>query len=153
MLQIVHPAQFFGNQKVMKISGVAGKTCPGLEGAGLKGVMVVFSSENAEFLNGEEREQLMKIIGACKLKEEDVMLVNTAFGKNVNFSWLKNKFNAKVMILFGDVALSNNLLVKKHRAYTIDGVRLVKSEDLSKLLKSQPDKKALWDELRKIFGI
>ncbi len=153
MLQLTHPERLFFNQKVMKINAIVEKNTAGVELKGLKGVVVVFSSPKAEFLQGAEREQLMKIINACKLKEEDVLLVNTAFAKNADFNWLKNTCNARVIIVFGDIKLSANLQLRKHFAYSIDNLHIVKSDEFNALFSSPPAKKALWDELRHIFGI
>lgn len=153
MLQLNHPGLLLKRDKVMITNMVSGVTQAGVQLPGAKGVIIVFHSAKAEFLEGEERSGLMKIVNACKLTEEDVMLVNAAYAKNVSFSWLKNNLKANVIIVFGDIALSHNLNLRAYKAYTIDSVKIVKSEGLAKLLGSQTDKKALWDQLRKIFGI
>ncbi len=153
MLELSHPELLLKRDKVMITNAIGSTIQMGVQLKGLKGVMIVFHSPKSEFLEGEERSQLMKIVSACKLAEDDVMLINTAFAKNVSFSWLKNNLGAKAILVFGEIPLSNNLNLRKYEAYTIDGVRMVKSEGLTKLLGSQPDKKALWDQLRKIFGI
>lgn len=154
MLQIRRPATIFDKQKVYSTgNGVENKTMTGVEVKTGKEVVILFSQPATEILKGEERTQLIKIITACKLKEEDIVLVNTAFAKTALLSWLRKNFPVKTLIVFGEIAVSKNLSLKKHIAYNIDGIKMVKTEPLTKLLTSGADKKALWEELRVIFGI
>jgi len=154
MLQITQPATIFNKQKIYSTgNGVENKTMTGVEVKAGKEVVILFSQPTSETLKGEERTQLIKIITACKLKEEDIVLVNTAFAKTASLSWLRGNFPVKTVIVFGEIAVSKNLQLKKHVAYNIDGIKMVKSEPLTKLLTSGADKKALWEELRVVFEI
>jgi hypothetical protein len=154
MLQITRPDLIFEKQKLFRTQrDVENKDKRGIQIKDGKEVIVLYSSPDNEALAGEERTQLFKIVNACKLKEEDVVLVNAAFAKNFSINWLKSNFWLKTVIVFGDIALSKNLVIRKHVAYNIDGVNIVKSESLTKLLTSAADKKALWEELRKVFGV
>ena len=154
MIELNRPELVFDKQKVYSTgSDVENKTMTGVEVKSGKEVVILFSQAPGETLQGEERSQLLKIITACKLKEEDIVLVNTAFAPNVSLSWLRKNFPVKTVMVFGDMALSKNLVLKKYFAYSIDGLKLVRSEPLARLLKSDADKKALWGELKKVFEI
>lgn len=155
MLQLTTPSLVFNNKKVYKTAVNAENTekSTGVQGNDAKEVVILFTSDANELLTGEERAQLLKIVNACKLKEEDVILVNAAFAKDVSLTWLRKSFAVKTLIIFGEMEISRNLKLRKHYAYNIDGLQIVKSETLQKLFKSDADKKGLWMELKKMFGV
>ncbi|HLP51310.1 MAG TPA: hypothetical protein VK154_10530 [Chitinophagales bacterium] len=154
MLQLTSPSLIFNKKKLFKTAvAVENSKTVGIEGKDAAETVLLFTSEAGELLKGEERTQLMKIVSACKLKEDDVVLVNASFAKNLSLAWLRKSFPVKTLIVFGDMEISKNLKLRKHYAYTIDGVQMLKSEPLQKLFKSDADKKALWMELKKVFGV
>lgn len=117
-----------------------------------KTVVVFFEDKNNEQLPATENEQLFKILTACKLKEEDVLLLNTAFQKHT-LATLRTVYALKAVIVFGDVAISKNMQLKAYQALFVDNIRLLKSEALQVLM-IKPDKKMLlWKELQKIFEV
>lgn len=153
MLKLSNPALLWAKQKLVKTgTGVQNKSQTGIEVKQGKEVVIVYRFTNGDFLAGEERTQLLKILGACKLKEDDVVLINAVQVQNVSLSWLRSNFPLKTLLLFGDIEISKNFQLKKYFTYNIDGLQIVKSEPIAKLLTSAADKKALWEELKKIFG-
>jgi hypothetical protein len=154
MLELSNPALLWAKQKLVKTStGVQNKSITGIEVKQGKEVVVVYRFTAGEFLAGEERTQLLKILGACKLKEEDVVLINVAQVQNVSLSWLRSNFPIKTLLVFGDIEISKNFQLKKYFTYNIDGLQIVKGEPIAKLLTSGADKKALWEELKRVFGV
>ena len=154
MIQISRPALVFDKQKIYRTqSDVEKKALQGIEGKDGNKIMVLFSSATSETLQGEERTQLLKILTACKLKEDDVILVNAAVTKNSSLKWLRKNFQLHTLIVFGEIEISKNLALKKYHTYHIDGLQIIKSEPIAKLIKSAPDKKALWEELKGVFKI
>ncbi len=153
MLKLSNPALLWAKQKLVKTgTGVQNKSQTGIEVKQGKEVVIVYRFTNGDFLAGEERTQLLKILGACKLKEDDVVLINEVQVQNVSLSWLRSNFPLKTLLLFGDIEISKNFQLKKYFTYNLDGLQIVKSEPIAKLLTSGADKKALWEELKKIFG-
>lgn len=154
MLEISNPVQLFAKQKVVNTnSNVENQLLTGIEVKIGKEIVVVYRFDGGEFLAGEERTQLLKILDACKLKEEDVVLINTAKVKSFSLAWLRSNFPVQTLLVFGEIEISKNFQLKKHFTCSIDGLKIVKGEALTKLIKSPNDKKALWEELRKVFGI
>ena len=154
MLEISNPVQLFSKQKLIKTnSHVENKPTAGIEVKKGKEVVILYRFDGGEFLAGEERAQLLKIMGACKLKEEDVVLVNTAVAKSITLTALRERFALKTLLVFGEIAVSQNFELKKYHTYQLDGLQIVKSEPIAKLIKSPADKKALWEELKGVFKI
>lgn len=155
MLQLTSPGLIFARKTVIKTpSGVESTpNLVGIQGNDASETIILFNNEAEELLKGDERTQLMKIVNACKLKEGNVLLVNAAYAKGVSVDWLRKKYPVKKLIVFGDFEISRNLKLKKHWAYTIDGLQLVKTEPINRLFKSDSDKKALWMELKKMYGV
>jgi hypothetical protein len=103
----------------------------------------------------EEWQQLIKMLSACKLTEDDVVCINTAMVSGLSWSSLLQALPVTLIIMFGDLAdeLSANINVAKYNTYQLNGVRLVRSETLATLTKSPPDKAALWNNcLKPIFA-
>lgn len=103
----------------------------------------------------DEWQQLVKILGACKLTEDDIVCINTANVKGLSWSSLSRALPISVVVMFGNLTgyLSANVQVHKHITYNLNGVQLVKSEPLSTLIKSQADKGNLWTCLKKVFNL
>ena len=154
MLQLSNPSQLFNQQKIFSLNADVEKIFhKGIELKQGKEIIILYRFDADEFIKGDERVQLLKILSACKLKEEDVVVINTAVAENISLSWLRNNFPVNTLIVFGEIKLTNNLQFKKHIAYNIDGIQIVYSEPITKLLSSANDKKALWIELKKIFKV
>src|ERR1043165_2100827 len=154
MLQISRPDLLFSKQKLFNTgTGVENVKGTGIQAQNGKEVVALYSFAAKAHLEGEERTQLFKILTACKLKEEDVVLGNLAFASQASVNWLRQQFPVKTLIIFGDLPVGRNLQVAKCHTFIIDGVNIVRSEPLSKLLTSAADKKSLWDELKVVFGV
>ena len=148
MIKITQPETLLSKQKVFSINNLVENKLVG----GKQSVVVFFENKGIEPLPAAEKEQLFKILTACKLKEEDVLLINTEFNKT-SLSVLRASYPVKVAIAFGDIAFSKNIQPKNYHALFVDNIRLLKSEALP-LLMSKPDKKKLlWAELQKIFEL
>lgn len=155
MLELTSPGLIFARKTVIKTpTGLENApNAAGIQGNDAAQTVILFNNEADELLKGDERTQLMKIVAACKLKEENVLLVNAAYAKGVSVDWLRKKYPVSKLIVFGDFEISRNLKLKKHWAYTIDGLQIVKTEPINRLFKSDADKKALWMELKKMYGV
>ena len=166
MQQITEPELLFQSEKIFRTHA------EGLSENNIrKGTVVVYANPSAEKLPDAEWNKLLEILRACKLKEEEVGFVNAAKQK-VTFSSLRKQFTAENkpatsgsaeerqaasatlnIIIFGDIELSRNLQIKKFHWFEIDGVKILKSEPVSKLLKSEPDRGTLWKQLQTMFNI
>lgn len=148
MIKITQPESLFNTKKVFNINNaVKSKFIEGKQT-----VAVFFENKSVEQLPAAEKEQLFKILTACKLKEEDVLLVNTAFEKET-LSGLRTAYSLKAAIVFGDAAISKNMQLKNYHALLIDNISLLKSEALQILMVKPDKKKLLWAELQKIFEL
>ncbi len=154
MLQITRPDLLFAKQKVFNITtGVENPKPIGIQGKKGSETVILYSFTSREILGGEERTQLFKILTACKLTESEVTLVNLAFAPQASVSWLRSQFPVKTLIIFGDLPVGRNLRVSKNHTFNIDGINVIRSESLTTLLTSAADKKALWEELKIVFGV
>ncbi len=154
MLELTNPVLLFNKQKLVNLKSPVGNSLiAGIEANKGKEIVILYRYEGSEFLTADDKNQLLKILSACKLKEEDVVLINTAVEKNSSLRWLRKNFRLRTLIVFGDIEISPNLTLKKYFTYRIDGLQIIKSEPIAKLIKSAPDKKALWEELKGLFKI
>lgn len=148
MQQITEPELLFQSEKIYKTRGANQLVGNNIN----KGAVVVYTDSERERLNETEWNKLLEILKACKLKEEDVAFVNAA-RQAVTFSSLRKQITCGNIIVFGEVELSRNLQLKKFHLFEIDGVKILKSEPVSKLLNNEADRVTLWKLLRKMFDI
>ncbi len=148
MIKISIPESLFIKQKVF----YTGNAAENMIIEGKQSVVVFFESKDSEQIPIAESEQLFKILTACKLSKDEVLLINTAFNHSV-LSALRAVYPVKVVLLFGDISVSNNMKLQNYVTVTLDGISLLKSEALPVLVSSVDKKKKLWIELQKIFGL
>ena len=148
MIKITQPAVLFNRQKIFAVSNAVENKLVTEN----KTVVVFFENKITEQLPPAEKEQLFKILTACKLKEEEVLLQNTAFQKET-LSGLRMVYPIKAAIVFGDAVISKNIQLKNYQSLFMDNIRLLKSETLQVLMVKPDKKKLLWAELQKIFEL
>lgn len=151
MIDINSPATLFDNQTIYIDIDVDSEKIfePQTENTSV----IIFSYAGSESLPNDEAEQLSKILTACHLKKEQTAFVNTAFHKSVSLAKLRNRYPVKYIIVFGESFTGNNFLMQKYRTYFLDGIYILQSEPVSKLLKSPKDKKALWEQLQVMYEL
>ena len=88
MLQLSNPSQLFNQQKIFSLNADVEKIFhKGIELKQGKEIIILYRFDADEFIKGDERVQLLKILSACKLKAEAVVLINTAVAENISLSW------------------------------------------------------------------
>lgn len=152
-----NPSLLYKKQALYVIDGhsVFDVNQPGVRLKRGKEIVLLYHSPGLTEPPTEEWQQLIKILGACKLTEDDVVCINTATVSGLSWSSISKALPVNLVIMFGDLTryLSANIQVRKHFTYNLNGIQLVKTEPLSVLLKSQADKGNLWTCLRGIFKL
>ncbi len=142
MIKLEKPQILFEKSKIYRNNAASGA----INSNGKKEVLVLVEG-GPEQIKAEEKEQLLKILGACKLKEEDVLM------QGIYDAQVRKAAGVTKVIVFGEVHFSGNMQLPKVRLVNVDGLSVIKTEALSKISKSDAAKKALWLELKKMFGI
>ncbi|MFN8286183.1 MAG: hypothetical protein U0V74_05490 [Chitinophagales bacterium] len=142
MIKLEKPHILFEKSKIYRNSPTStGNTVNG------KKTVLVLVEGGAEAIAAADKEQLLKILAACKLKEDHVLIQGTYDAALRKASAVNN------VIIFGEVPFSANMQLPKMKMVKIDGLAVIKAEALSKISKSDAGKKALWMELKKMFGL
>lgn len=97
---------------------------------------------------------LQGILGACRLKMDDVNLV-PSFRQQDDYRRLAEKYGAAVVIMFGVEASDIQLPVffPHYQVQLHDGVQYVSSPGLAVIENDKPEKQKLWQSLKKAFSL
>ncbi len=97
---------------------------------------------------------LQKVLAACKLNIDDVIIINTA-QPEINAAELLKKLKPKFTILFG-VALEKlelPMIFPQYQVQYFDGCKYLHVPQLTQLTKDNEQKKLLWQSLKRMFDI
>lgn len=146
MLKLQVPQLLFNKTPVYRLPADSGVEKILTNGANSKQVLILTGYSAGE-LPEAEKAQLLKILGACKLQEQDILIT----GEYSNA--MRKAAGIQKVLIFGDGAAVGSLNFPKHRLTTVDGVQYIKTESLANLSKNDVAKKQLWGELKRLFGI
>ncbi|MDE1191151.1 MAG: hypothetical protein PW786_03305 [Arachidicoccus sp.] len=123
-----------------------------------KEVAIVVKDTANVFIDDGELQFLTNILNACKLNLSDVAIVNIA-QTNLNNQEILFELNAKYFLLFGveekEIALAQSL--NYFDIKSIGNTQFIKSPALKNLMQTsteaKKEKAALWNALKKMFGL
>jgi hypothetical protein len=115
---------------------------------------VVIEYENqAPLLPQPLKDMLDKIMQACLFKTDEVIYLNHK-PEPRSFSNISSNYQPEIILVFGDINLSHNLApLIKNRPYEINGVKVLRTENLEKLDQMKAEKSALWTSLQSMFTL
>lgn len=147
-MQINSPQTLFQKQKIYRIKKEQSLT---VQDRPIK-VIVLYENESAE-LPVSLADMLNKLILACKFNKEEALYINNKINP-VSLAILYSTYQPEVILIFGEMKLSNNLAgLKKNYPYEINGVKILRTETLESLEKIKAEKSALWESLQQMFGL
>ncbi len=146
MLKLAVPQLLFNKTGIYRIPGNLGVEKNLTNGPGSKQVLIL-TGYTADTLPAEEKSQLLKILGACKLQEADILIL-PAYSNA-----LRKAAAIQKVLIFGDLSGMGAITFPKNRLTLLDGVQVIKTESLAVLSKNDVAKKQLWGELKKMFGL
>ena len=116
-------------------------------------VVIVFDS-NTDSLPHQEKEQLIKILAALKLKEEDVVLIAQRL-YNTSIAQLKKQLKATHLLVFSNNpnAVGKNFKLPLFEIVELDGVQIIRSAPLMKIMHDNQLKAVLWNKLKLMFSL
>jgi hypothetical protein len=135
----------------MESPAVVGKYI--ISGANHKGVVVLVTVPDKEFVQLPQLEFLQKILQAIGLKPNDVAYVNNVSGATARFEDLQQELQVNYIISFAS-RLDTDLPHDKFVLYTpvtVGTVPVVFSQSLSMLECDVEHKKKLWGALQRVF--
>jgi len=97
---------------------------------------------------------LQKVLGACKLSIDDVIMINTA-QPEINAVELLKKLKPKFTILFGVELekLELPMIFPQYQVQHFDGCKYLCVPQLAQIAKDNEQKKQLWQSLKRMFDI
>ncbi|ARS35052.1 hypothetical protein [Pontibacter actiniarum] len=122
-------------------------------GQNRKGVVVLVTLPDANFVQLPQLTFLNKILGAIGLKPDDVAYVNNVSGELAQFEDLQQELQVNYIISFAS-RVETDLPHEKFTLYnpvTVGTVPVVFSQALSMLENNVEHKKHLWGALQKVF--
>ncbi|MBL7778672.1 MAG: hypothetical protein JNK66_10335 [Chitinophagales bacterium] len=142
MISLQDPAALLSGQKLYFFSGTS---------TGKAADVIVLHTGTA--LNNEEQTQLQRILAACKIATENVVVLPVSTGR-VALVTLAATYNARKAIIFGDVHVGSNIQLPKGKVVQIGEWMLLKTDSLQKMLTAKPqEKQQLWEQLKMLFSI
>lgn len=142
MISLHDPAALLSGQKLYFFSGTS---------TGKVADVIVLHTGTA--LNNEEETQLQRILAACKIATENVVVLPVNTGR-VALVTLAATYNARKAIIFGDVHVGSNIQLPMGKVVQIGEWMLLKTDSLQKMLTAKPqEKQQLWEQLKMLFSI
>jgi DNA polymerase III psi subunit len=120
------------------------------KGGNKKEILILIES-SGEGVNQADLNFLLKILGAVKLQESDVAIINP---KDQNFEISKAAFPIKTILIFGVNPFEVGIKDQNFTSYDIhqwNGKNVLKGDTLSTISQNQDKKKALWVNLQRLF--
>jgi DNA polymerase III psi subunit len=124
-----------------------------ISGANHKGVVVLVTVPDKEFVQLPQLEFLQKILRAIGLKPNDVAYVNNVSGATARYEDLQQELQVNYIISFAS-RLDTDLPHDKFGLYTpvtVGSVPVVFSQSLAMLERDVEHKKKLWGALQRVF--
>jgi hypothetical protein len=124
-----------------------------IDGTNSNGVAIVYNSLTT--LSEEDRDQLYKILGALKLEQTAIGLVNLTDVPAPAFTNLAKRLKCDYMLVFGATPADMGMLVaaKRYVELPMQNVRILFSDSLELLRADSKRKRYLWDCLQVMFAI
>src|ERR1700722_376257 len=121
MIRLSSTDLLFENTPAYRIAGEQ-KT----EKSPVKKMLLVYENES-EQLPEQTKIMLEKLVSACHLLSDEVEYINISYRyKGTSLGDWKNIFSPKIILVFGNIPVSRNILaLKKNNAYTLDNVQLI----------------------------
>ena len=115
-------------------------------------LVVIYNNIKTVYLNPEEEALLAKILGAVKLRLEDVDLVNVNNHRDTLIEILRDKM-ANQIISFGIELRDLDIQVplEAYRVQRVEGIDILLADSLFELQLNTDKKKMLWQALQGMF--
>jgi hypothetical protein len=117
-------------------------------------VVIIYNNQQTVYLNPEEEALLTKILGAVKLRLDDVELVNIHNHRDTLVEILKDKVVNQI-ISFGIELrdLDIQIPLEAYRITRAEGIDILLADSLFELQLNTDKKKMLWQSLQSMFLI
>jgi hypothetical protein len=116
-------------------------------------LVVIYTSGELSELATEDRDFLMKMLGAVKYTIENTLLISD---KNlISFKQIAHKGFAKKIIFFGSTrkSVNLNLNLKRYKIFNIQNIDCLFVDTIPKIQENQKRKGALWTLMKTMFNI
>jgi hypothetical protein len=151
-MQLLNPQTLYHKQPLLAVSPQSKKEGYVLDPNKNYSLLVVYESGSPE-LPVPLKDMLDKLIGACRFKVEETAYINRQFS-STGLDKIMSQFQPQAMLIFGDIAISRNMArLSKNRPYEINGIKILRSENLEKLDQMIAEKQALWAALKQMFKV
>lgn len=149
MIRLSSAELLFENQPVYRVANGRKNTR-----ASAKKMLLVYENDS-EQLPEQQRIMLEKLVSACHLQTGEAEYLNIRYQyQNTSLGDWKNIFSPEIVLVFGGIPLSRNILgLKKNTIYTFEKIQVLSTETLEKLSGNDKEKGALWSSLKKCFNI
>jgi hypothetical protein len=143
------PALLFANQKIYKTNFAANSPV-----SDKKVKLLLVYSDNSANLSSSQTDMLIRIVAACGFKAEEKMLINIA-KEDLSLARIALTFpETLLVIVFGDIALSKNILLpKKNFPVQIGSQFLIYTSPIAKLETDKTEKTRLWNALQRVLAL
>jgi hypothetical protein len=149
MLRISNPSLIFMGQRLYHTANNVEK--PAIAPANYK---IAFLYQTNGELTGSLKEMADKLVVACKFKPEEAVYMPANANNITSIAIIKANYGANALLIFGNISISRNMAaLKKNVPYELNGIKLLRTESLETLQKNGNEKMALWEGLKKMFGI
>lgn len=117
-----------------------------------KSILILVNETDFEILNNADMLALNKLLGARKLEQKDVAILNIQKNNYLNFKQLKEFFGFNKLLLFGinpkDLAISG---IVANQICHFEGVPILGTWHLKIMLLDEKKKLTFWAELKKLL--
>lgn len=149
MIKVFRPSQLFKGQTLYKIKSVSKSINTATQTHIALPQVLIYSHET---LNESLTDFLQKIIAACKLKQEQVSIIQQGDDK-VEIELETTPGLHKHILLFGDVPLYLNQNIEFNKATVIGSTQILKTKPLSLIQSDKSEKEVFWNALKKTLGL
>ena len=120
-----------------------------------KHITIVVNNSDAAFLQDEELNFLLGILGACKLNMDDVGIINIAKHPAADYKTIVAELDAKTVLLFDVMpeAIKLPLAFPYYQVQQYNGLTYLSAPSLAALQHDKVEKTKLWNCLKQIFSI
>lgn len=115
--------------------------------------IVFYDNKDLDVLEVDQKQFLVKMIGAVKHNFENTLIINSATG--IKFKQIVEKATANKIIFFGSTRASVglNLNLKRYKIFTIKNIDCLFVDSLEILKDDKQRKGALWTLMKTMFEI
>jgi|GEM_PF-2469717 len=115
-------------------------------------VVIIYNNQQTVYLNPEEEVLLTKIMGAVKLRLEDVELVNINNHRDTLVDILKDKLVNQILSFGIELRdLDIQIPMEPYRVIRVEGIDMLLADSLFELQLNTDKKKMLWQALQGMF--